>query len=147
LPAGKALHDTFELTEELVQALLLRLSTALPAESARQRPAPVDVAELHVDIGARRVRVCDREIVLTVMEFNLLRILLERRELAVSRDDLLADVWGLSVRTRTRTVDTHVKRLRDKLGSAGKFIQTVRGVGYRFSEEPAPEGDLEGEGE
>jgi two-component system phosphate regulon response regulator PhoB len=68
------------------------------------------------------------------MEFNLLVTLIERRDRVQPRAALLSDVWGVDPHTTTRTVDTHVKRLRGKLGRAGRFIQTVRGVGYRFSE-------------
>jgi two-component system phosphate regulon response regulator PhoB len=53
-----------------------------------------------------------------------------------SRERLLDDVWGMDVEVTTRTVDTHVKRLREKLGEAGRYVETVRGVGYRFSETP-----------
>ncbi len=83
---------------------------------------------------------------LTPLEFRLLAILVRHRETVLPRDTLLADVWKVSLRTTTRTVDTHVKRLRDKLGSAGRFVQTVRGVGYRFSEEPRPARTAGGEG-
>jgi DNA-binding winged helix-turn-helix (wHTH) protein len=111
----------------------------------RQRAAPqtvVEAGELRVDRGARRVAVEGEEVTLTNLEFHLLATLLERRERVQSRATLLRDVWGVHEQARTRTVDTHVKRLRDKLRSAGRFIQSVRGVGYRFSEMPLPhEGD------
>jgi hypothetical protein len=114
-------------------------------EMQRQRDdsEPVVVTgELRVDRAARRVAVEGEEVALTNLEFRLLRTLLERRERVQSRETLLRDVWGVHGQARTRTVDTHIKRLRDKLGSAGRFIQSVRGIGYRFSEVPLPpEGD------
>jgi len=75
---------------------------------------------------------------MTPLEFKLLIMLVLRKERVQTRSALLADVWELDPGVSSRTVDTHVKRLRDKLGSAGRFIQTVRGVGYRFSDR-APE--------
>ena len=76
------------------------------------------------------------EIALTALEFKLLVTLVERRDRVQGRGTLLSDVWAMDAEIASRTVDTHVKRLRDKLGTAGRFIETVRGVGYRFSETP-----------
>jgi two-component system phosphate regulon response regulator PhoB len=94
----------------------------------------INVGELRVDCQAHRVAINSEEITLAAMEFNLLVTLIERRDRVQPRAALLSDVWGVDPHTTTRTVDTHVKRLRGKLGRAGRFIQTVRGVGYRFSE-------------
>lgn len=69
---------------------------------------------------------------LTALEFRLLTTLLARRGRVQTRDTLLSDVWGVQVDITTRTVDTHVQRLRKKLGAAGQYIETLRGVGYRF---------------
>jgi len=77
---------------------------------------------------------------LTALEFRLLVTLHDRRNRVLTRDTLLDDVWGIDADITTRTVDTHVKRLREKLGPAGRFIQTVRGVGYRFAESPEKTG-------
>jgi len=93
--------------------------------------------KLRVDREAHRVWVDEEEITLTALELRLLSTLLERRGRVQSRPALLDDVWGMSGEVTTRTVDTHVKRLREKLGSAGPYIETVRGVGYRFT--PAPD--------
>jgi two-component system phosphate regulon response regulator PhoB len=68
------------------------------------------------------------------MEFKLLATLLERRGRVQTRERLLTDVWDISADVTTRTVDTHITHLRNKLGKAGDFIETVRGVGYRFAE-------------
>jgi two-component system phosphate regulon response regulator PhoB len=109
-----------------------------PPEEARGK---LEVAELSVDLDAHRVTVDDVEVVLTSMEFKLLVTLIERRDAVQSRATLLRDVWRMSARSRTRTVDTHVKRLRDKLGTAGRYFHSVRGVGYRLSEDVAPRSD------
>jgi two-component system phosphate regulon response regulator PhoB len=69
------------------------------------------------------------------MEFKLLTILIERKGRVQSREQLLADVWGLSSEVTTRTIDTHVKLLRQKLGKAGDMIQTIRGIGYKIEDE------------
>ena len=76
----------------------------------------------------------DRKIVnLTALEFKLLKHLIIRKGRVQTRDQLLGDVWGYSSEVTTRTVDTHIKRLREKLGEPGDLIQTIRGVGYRFN--------------
>ena len=78
----------------------------------------------------------DEEVILTTLEFKLLNQLIERRGRVQTRDQLLTDVWCYSSDITTRTVDTHIKRLREKLGSMGKYVQTIRGVGYKFSRTP-----------
>jgi two-component system phosphate regulon response regulator PhoB len=83
------------------------------------------------------VWVDDDEVTLTALEFKLLTILLQRRGRVQTRDTLLSDVWGITADVTTRTVDTHIKRLRQKLGPGGDYIETVRGVGYRFCS-PSP---------
>ena len=90
--------------------------------------------QLVFDAEAHRVWVDDVEVLLTALEFKLLDTLLTRKGRVQSRDRLLDDVWGYEVAITTRTVDTHVKRLREKLGSAGEYIETVRGVGYRMKD-------------
>ena len=88
--------------------------------------------ELRLDPIAHRVWVGDEEISLTALEFKLLTTFMNRRGRAQTRDTLLHDVWGHTPGLPTRTVDTHIQRLRKKLGSAGDYIETLRGVGYRF---------------
>lgn len=85
-----------------------------------------------IDIPRHKVTVKDRTLELTQMEFKLLLTLLERRGRVQTRDKLLSDVWSMDSEIDTRTIDTHVKRLREKLGKAGGFIETVRGLGYKF---------------
>ena len=88
---------------------------------------------LRIDTERRRCFVDDDEIELTAKEFDLLVSLMQGRGRVLSRDQLLDRVWGSEIVVGARTVDTHLKRLREKLGEAGSMIETVRGVGYRFS--------------
>ena len=87
---------------------------------------------LRVEKAAHRLWVSGEELQLTALEFRLLTTLAERRGRVQTRDRLLVDVWGYQADVTTRTVDTHIKRLREKLRGAGDYIETVRGVGYRF---------------
>ena len=91
---------------------------------------------LSINEDSHEVFINDDEITLTALEFKLLKHLLDRRGRVQTRDQLLSDVWGYSAHITTRTVDTHVKRLREKMGVMSKYVQTIRGVGYRFSRNP-----------
>lgn len=124
-----------------VRELMLRVRSLL----RRKQPEAVETHELsfgrlRVDSGGHRAWVDDREAVLTALEFRLLSTLLSRRGRVQTRERLLSDVWGIAADVTTRTVDTHVKRLRQKLGAAGEYIETLRGVGYRFRESPTGTG-------
>jgi two-component system phosphate regulon response regulator PhoB len=116
-----------------VQAILRRATSSEPASEEKR----VEFGCLSIDPAAHRVWVGSREIELTALEFKLLTTLYERRERVQTRGALLDDVWGMRSDITTRTVDTHVKRLREKLGEAREYIETVRGVGYRFVGSPA----------
>ncbi|MDP6561090.1 MAG: winged helix-turn-helix domain-containing protein [Candidatus Binatia bacterium] len=87
---------------------------------------------LTLDVEGCQAFVGKRGVNLTSTEFNLLAAFLENRGETVSRDELLSSVWGDSYRGTSRTVDTHIQRLRSKLGTAGRQIRSVRGVGYRL---------------
>ena len=89
-----------------------------------------------MDNDGHRVWVDENETVLTALEFRLLTTCLQRRGRVQTRDRLLDDVWGYEADVTTRTVDTHIKRLREKLGPIGTYIETLRGVGYRFRPQP-----------
>jgi two-component system phosphate regulon response regulator PhoB len=117
---------------------LKRYIDATKQRSGEEERSIIQIDELRVDRHAHRVSVGDEEVVLTNLEFRLLTALIERRDRVQSRGALLQEVWGLSAHNTTRTVDTHVKRLRDKLRTAGRFLQSVRGIGYRFSQRPQP---------
>jgi DNA-binding response OmpR family regulator len=103
----------------------------------RGKTAPSELlksGELVVDIAKHEASLKGKVVELTATEFKLLAMLMERRGRVQTRDRLLTDVWGYEGDVDTRTVDTHVRRLREKLGKAADFIETVRGVGYRFIE-------------
>jgi two-component system phosphate regulon response regulator PhoB len=133
-----------------VRELLLRVNAVLrgrsgvPAVVSDKRTAPVvpvtksrrkyAVGPLKVDVDGHYVYVKQNEIHVSAIEMRLLVYLIEHRGRVRSREDLLEDVWGYKPGVSTRTVDTHVKRLRDKLGSAGVLIETVRGTGYRLAD-------------
>ena len=90
--------------------------------------------EINIDIPKHEVTVNKKLVELTQMEFRLLTILVERRGRVQMRENLLSDVWGIDASIETRTIDTHIKSLRSKLGKCGKNIETVRGMGYKFSD-------------
>jgi two-component system phosphate regulon response regulator PhoB len=89
---------------------------------------------LRVDPERHRCWVKEEEVVLTAKEFQLLVSLMRRPGRVYTRDQLLDEVWGRDITVTSRTIDTHLKRLREKLGEAGPLIETVRGVGYRFAD-------------
>ncbi len=90
--------------------------------------------ELVVDISKHTVTAAGNPVTLTYKEFSLLACLMENAGRAFTREQLLETVWGYDYEGGTRTVDVHVQTLRTKLGSSGRFVETVRGVGYRFGE-------------
>ena len=121
-----------------VRELILRIKAILKRGESKKETLEVQrqFGELTMDIDSHEVFVNSEQIILTALEFRLLRQLVDRRGRVQSRDQLLSDVWGYSSEVSTRTVDTHIKRLREKLGTMGKYIQTIRGVGYKFSRTP-----------
>jgi two-component system phosphate regulon response regulator PhoB len=108
-----------------IRAILRRGET--PGESLKAGP-------ISIDAGRHEVRVNGKQVHLTSLEFKLLQTLMQRRGRVQNRDRLLNEVWGYEAVIDTRTVDTHVRRLREKLGKAGDAIETVRGFGYRVRE-------------
>ena len=91
-------------------------------------------AGLEVDLARHIATLDGRELVLTLMEFKLLVALLKRKGEAQSRESLLSDVWDIDKNINTRTIDTHITRIREKLGETGNIIKTVRGLGYKLEE-------------
>ena len=118
-----------------MRELTLRLKAVLrrSARSAKERP-PESVGPIRVDVEAHRCYVAGEEVPLTPLEFRLLITLMARLGRVQSRERLLEDVWEMSSELETRTVDTHVKRLREKLGPGRHLLETVRGVGYRLAD-------------
>lgn len=119
-----------------VRELILRIQVVLRRKGPSPDQAIVHFGCLHIDPEAHRAWVDDEEVRLTTTEFRLLLTLYERRNRVQTRITLLEDVWGMNAEAETRTVDTHVKRLREKLGKAESYIETVRGTGYRFIRNP-----------
>ncbi|NMO13317.1 response regulator [Pyxidicoccus fallax] len=116
-----------------VRELVLRLKAILRRSGPTQdRAAPLALGPLKLDVAAHRFYVEDKEVALTALEFRLLEHLMSRLGRVQTREQLLEEVWGLSSSLETRTIDTHVMRLRDKLGPARTLLETVRGVGYRI---------------
>ena len=121
-----------------IRELILRVKAIL--KRGINKPNTVEVerkfGDLTIDVESHEVFVNNENIILTALEFRLLNQLVDRRGRVQTRDQLLSDVWGYSSEVTTRTVDTHIKRLREKLGVMGKYVQTIRGVGYKFSRTP-----------
>ena len=116
--------------------LLLRVRNLLSQEETEQERAQTfQFGELYIDVPRHLVTVNRKAVELTATEFRLLAVLAERRGRVQSREQLLQDVWHYDNIIDTRTVDTHIRRLREKLGKAARFLDTVRGVGYRFVED------------
>jgi two-component system phosphate regulon response regulator PhoB len=125
-----------------VRELVLRVGAIMRT----RRPPPTNgraepqlrryvVGPLELDVDGYHVFVSGKEVHVSTLEMRLLVYLVEHRGRVRSREHLLADVWGYKPDVSTRTIDTHVKRLRDKLGEAGALVETVRGTGYRLSAE------------
>src|SRR6059058_1555189 len=110
-----------------IRAILRRGEAKPDDERLTAGPITIDPARYEVSVGSKRIN-------LTSLEFKLLRTLMQRRGRVQSRDRLLNDVWGYESVIDTRTVDTHVRRLRKKLGKAADVIESVRGFGYRLKE-------------
>jgi two-component system phosphate regulon response regulator PhoB len=116
-----------------VRELMLRVKAVLRRSDADEgSPSLLTAGDIQLDTSRHQVRVKGEEVVLTALEFRLLRTLMERSGRVQTREILLSDVWGIQAEIHTRTVDTHIKRLREKLGPAGDIIETIRGVGYKL---------------
>ncbi len=116
--------------------LILRAKTILRRGQIKQASKEnLRSGDLEIDIPRHRVTVKAKEVILTPMEFKLLVTLVERRGRVQSREELLSAVWNIEADVTTRTVDTHIKRLRQKLGKVGEALETIRGLGYRFNED------------
>lgn len=120
-----------------VMELISRVKAVLRRTHAQTPDGELAIGELRVDVPRHRVYVGDRDVTLTHMEFELLCYLLVNRGIALTRERLLDAVWGVDYLGDTRTVDVHMRTLRVKLGSASRFLQTVRGVGYRLEADDA----------
>jgi two-component system phosphate regulon response regulator PhoB len=119
-------------TKELVlrvQSVLKRVSEGTPGQ-----PRHLQTGGIVLDVDRHQAAVNGQDIELTATEFRLLHLLMERRGRVQTREHLLINVWNYETEIETRTVDTHIRRLREKLGPEAGWIETVRGVGYRMAE-------------
>ena len=117
-----------------VRELILRVKVLLKKRTDDGANEKIlEFGPILMNLDAHEVSIDGKIVNLTALEFKLLKHLLKRKGRVQTRDQLLGDVWGYSSEVTTRTVDTHIKRLREKLGEPGDLIQTIRGVGYRFN--------------
>jgi two-component system phosphate regulon response regulator PhoB len=113
--------------------LVLRIKKLLARVKASDEPvSQLRFDELEIDVPRHSVMISGKPLVLTATEFKLLELLARRRGRVQTRDRLLQEVWGYDNPIESRTVDTHMRRLREKLGETARFLETIRGVGYRF---------------
>lgn len=109
---------------------------AVMRRAGKKREADIfTLGSLCLDVKKHEVTVDGESIALTLKEFELLKRLMTNRNIVLTRDSLLEEIWGYDFDGETRTVDVHVRTLRQKLGRAGEYIETVRGVGYRMGDE------------
>ena len=121
-------------TKPCVRELILRVKVLLKKRTDDGANEQIlEFGPILMNLDAHEVSIDGKIVNLTALEFKLLKHLLKRKGRVQTRDQLLGDVWGYSSEVTTRTVDTHIKRLREKLGEPGDLIQTIRGVGYRFN--------------
>ncbi|HTL68601.1 MAG TPA: response regulator transcription factor [Lacunisphaera sp.] len=116
--------------------LVLRTESILRRVAAPKEtvPAQLQIGDILLDSEMHRVTVRGAPLELTATEFKLLRLMMERQGRVQTREHLLLNVWNYSTEIETRTVDTHVRRLREKLGPEAGWIETIRGVGYRIAD-------------
>ena len=117
-----------------INELLLRISKMLKRSGAPSQPSEqsrIEIAGVVIDEELHQLTVDGKSVLLTATEFRLLKLLMERKGRVQTRDHLLVNVWHYDTDIETRTVDTHVRRVREKLGQYAHMIETVRGVGYR----------------
>jgi two-component system phosphate regulon response regulator PhoB len=114
--------------------IILRIKAILRRGDGKEAEERLTAGAITIDPARHQVSVNGKPVSLTSLEFKLLRTLMQRRGRVQHRDRLLNEVWGYESVIDTRTVDTHVRRLREKLGKAGDIVETVRGFGYRLRE-------------
>ncbi len=114
--------------------LVSRIKAVLRRTGRMQEKDVLEINGIRLDIRKHEVTVNGSLIILTLKEFEMLRLLMSNPNIVLTRDQLLEDIWGYNFEGETRTVDVHVRTLRQKLGERGSVIETVRGVGYRIGD-------------
>lgn len=115
--------------------LISRIKAVLRRSGKQQDKTKLTVGEISLDTKKHEVKVDGENVVLTLKEFELLEKLMRNQGIVLTRDQLLTEIWGYDFDGETRTVDVHIRTLRQKLGEQGSLVKTVRGVGYRIGEE------------
>ncbi len=114
--------------------MIARIKALLRRTDENEAPAEYQLGNLYVCSSKHVVKVDGENVSLTLKEFEMLCLLLENHDIVLTRDQILNRVWGYSFDGESRTVDVHIRTLRQKLGAAGEYIQTVRGIGYKITE-------------
>lgn len=114
--------------------LVSRVKAVLRRTKPEQKPNQYRIGPVAVDVGKHTVTVEEGPVTLTFKEFELLSYLMENEGIVLTRDQLLSKIWGYDFDGETRTVDVHIRTLRQKLGLGGNYIETIRGVGYKMEE-------------
>jgi len=115
----------------VMMELVSRVKAVLRRSGKTEDRTDLEVEGVHIDVKKHEVTVDGQEVALTLKEFELLEKLMRNQGIVLTRDQLLTEIWGYDFDGETRTVDVHIRTLRQKLGEKGEIIQTVRGVGYR----------------
>lgn len=126
--------DDFVVKPFGMMELLSRIKAVLRRTQKTEHEEDYMLGPIRMDTQKHRVFVNEEEVTLTLKEYELLKYLLQNINIVLSRDQLLEKIWGYDFDGETRTVDVHVRTLRQKLGEAGDAIETVRGVGYRIGD-------------
>lgn len=114
--------------------LVSRIKAVIRRTSSDNKSGPISVSGVTLDVKRHEVRVDGDLVTLTLKEFDLLYLLMKNKNIVMTRDKILETVWSYDFGGETRTVDVHIRTLRQKLGSAGDIIETIRGVGYRVGD-------------
>ncbi len=122
-----------------IMEFLSRIRAALRRSAPEEKPNVFSFHEIQMDNARHNVTVNGTTLELTYKEYSLLRLLLQNIELVVTRETILQVVWGTDISVESRTVDMHIRTLRKKLGDAGRYIRTVRKVGYKLTDEEESE--------
>jgi len=112
--------------------ILVARVEALLKRTVKQEESVYNIGGIELDIEGRTVKVDSKQVELSLREYELLKYLIDNKGIALSRDKILNNVWNYDYYGDSRTIDSHVKKLRHKLGKKGKYIETMRGVGYKF---------------
>ena len=112
--------------------LVARVEAILKRTNREQETSTKDYGGITIDAEGRTVKVDGKQIEMSLREYELLKYLLDNENIALSRDKILNNVWNYDYYGDSRTIDSHIKKIRHKLGKRGKYIQTIRGIGYKF---------------